>query len=199
MSRLIIWGRSISHTSWDEHWKTHLVHKMSHFVLFLSESAARVVKGKTGLNVGAPRGDPVQHPLPYRAMQRRPAGQSGRRLQAGRESSRTASVHRTRAGRQHNAVSGERCYRALPEHERASSAFLSSSFAVNDAERTACPSRDRPKRPKANTGPATRRGRGKGSVFYRYAFAQTQRPRTVVILNWSLGFQVYLHFRCGLD
>lgn len=150
---------------------------MSHLgFFFLLESAARVVKGKTGSNVGAPRGNPVRHPLPYRAMQRQPAGQSGRRLQAGRESNRTASVHRTRAGRQHNAVSGQRCHGLLPEHERAVSAFLSSSFAANDAERTAYPSQDQQKQPKANTGPATRRGRGKGSVFYCYVFAQTHRP-----------------------
>lgn len=43
--------------------------------------------------------------------------------------------------------------------------FLPSCFAVNDAERTACPKQARSKQPKANTGRATPRGRGKGSVF----------------------------------
>lgn len=84
--------------------------KMSHFglcvcvcVYFLKESVAGVFKGKAAGDVGAPRGHPFQHPS---AMQRQPAGQSGRsRLPTGRESSRAASVQRTRAGWQHDAVS----------------------------------------------------------------------------------------------
>lgn len=142
------------------------------FFFFLKESVARFFKGKTRGDVGADRRDPVQHPSPSRAMQRQPAGQlGGARLQAGRESGRAASVQRSGAGWQHDAVSRRQSPHvfATPpplRPERVFSAFfLSSYFAVNDAERTACPKQARSKQRKANTGRTTPRGRGKGSVF----------------------------------
>lgn len=138
---------------------------------FFLESVARVIKGNTGGNCGAPRGNPVHHPLPYRAMQRQPAGQSGRRLQTGRESSGAASMQRTRAGLQHDTVSERTIPTAHHRSLRIFTVFLNSYFAVSDAERTACPRRDRSKQPKANTGRMTPRGREKGSIFCRFAFA----------------------------
>lgn len=61
--------------------------------------------------------------------------------------------------------------RSSSKPEPVFSVFLSSYFAVNYAERTACPKQARSKQPKANTGRTMARGRGKGSISCPFTFA----------------------------
>lgn len=81
---------------------------LSAFLLPCVEPVAGVVQGRSGANIGDSPVHSASGQVSDRAMQRQPTGRSaggGRRLQAGRQSTRTVSLQGTGAGRQHNTVS----------------------------------------------------------------------------------------------
>lgn len=184
---LIIWGCGNGDNYWEAHWKTQFSLTQWAilgwgFFFFFFRIGGKSHQRKHRRQWRSPPGRPSPPPVTLQSNATAASGtirkeitdRTGKQLRSLRAKNKSWTAARPSEWKDDPNS-------PPPKLERIFTVLLNSYFAVNDAERTACPRRDRSKQPKANTGRMTPRGRGKGSIF---------RP----FLTEASGFQVYLTF-----